>query len=356
MEDGLERGRILVVDDDLVNRRVLERALERAGHETVSAADGAQALSAIAEDPPDLVLLDIVMPGIDGIEVLERLKSDPGTQHIPVVMISAVDETEAVIRCIESGAEDFLPKPFDARILKARVNAGLSKMRIHDLERARVRDVFSRFLPESTVDEVLRRTGGELRLGGVRVAATMLFCDLRGFTTFAESTDAGEVIEVLNMDLGGMTDAILDRGGTLVDYMGDGLLAIFGAPIESEDHADRALDAVRDMLRAKLPRFNGWLAGRGHPDPFRMGIGVNTGVVMSGNVGSERRLEYTVIGDATNTASRLEGMTKGTPHMAFIADATVELLRSPAEDLRFVDELEVRGRAARVKVWTLVEG
>ena len=352
----MERGRILVVDDDLVNRRVLERALERAGHETVTAADGAQALSAIAEDPPDLVLLDIVMPGIDGIEVLERLKSDPATQHIPVVMISAVDEADAVIRCIETGAEDFLPKPFDAQILKARVNAGLSKMRIHDLEQARVRDVFSRFLPESTVDEVLRRTGGELRLGGVRVTATMLFCDLRGFTTFAESTDAGEVIEVLNMYLGVMTDAILDRGGTLVDYMGDGLLAIFGAPIESEDHADRALDSVRDMLRVKLPLFNEWLAARGHADPFRMGIGVNSGIVMSGNVGSERRLEYTVIGDATNTASRLEGMTKGTPYMAFIADATVELLRSPAEDLRYVDELEIRGRSARVKVWTLAEG
>ena len=137
---------------------------------------------------------------------------------------------------------------------------------------------------------------------------------------------ADEVIDVLNRYLGEMSDAILDHGGTLVSYIGDGIMAVFGAPIEQPDHADRALAAAREMLDVRLPRVQRVARRAGHGDGFRMGIGLNSGRVMSGNVGSERRLEYTAIGDTTNTASRLEGMTKGTPHPLFIADSTRELL------------------------------
>ena len=119
-----------------------------------------------------------------------------------------------------------------------------------------------------------------------------------------------------------MSDAILDNGGTLVAYMGDGIMAVFGAPLEQADHADRALAAAREMAGERLARFNAWLAEEGHGDGFAMGIGLNTGDVMSGNVGSERRLEYTAIGDTTNTAARLEGMTKGTPHQVFLSEST----------------------------------
>ena len=151
-----------------------------------------------------------------------------------------------------------------------------------------------------------------------------------------------------------MSDAILDHGGTLVAYMGDGIMAVFGAPIEQADHADRALAAAREMLdggcRASTPGCAAQGLERGLPDGHRP----QQRPVMSGNVGSERRLEYTAIGDTTNTASRLEGMTKGTPHQLFIADSTREALRTPPEDLVFVDEFEVRGREARIKLWTLV--
>jgi adenylate cyclase len=223
-------------------------------------------------------------------------------------------------------------------------------------ERERVRDVFSRFVPENVVDEVLARADQGLRLGAVQREGTVMFTDLRGFTSFAESMQPEQVIGVLNQYLSEMSDAILDHGGTLVAYMGDGIMAVFGAPIEQDDHADRALAAAREMLEVRLERFNEWIRSRGLGEGFRMGIGLNSGTVMSGNVGSERRVEYTAIGDTTNTASRLEGMTKGTPHQLFVADSTRGMLNDLPEDLSFVDEFEVRGREARIKLWTLGDG
>jgi adenylate cyclase len=222
-------------------------------------------------------------------------------------------------------------------------------------ERERVRDLFARFVPEDVVDDVIDRADG-LRLGGVQREGTVMFSDLRGFTSFAEKMPVDQVIEVLNRYLTEMSDAILDHGGTLVAYMGDGIMAVFGAPVEQPDHADRALAAAREMIGPRLERFNDYLKGEGLGEGFRMGVGLNSGQVMSGNVGSERRLEYTAIGDTTNTAARLEGMTKGTPHQLFAADSTVSALKLKPDDLAFVDEMEVRGREAKIKLWSITDG
>ena len=175
---------ILIADDDSVSRKLLGRLLMQDGHEVRAAADGVEALELFAVGGADIVLLDIVMPGLDGISVLERLKQTPGATHVPVIMISAVDETESVVRCIEAGADDYLPKPFNPVILRARIAAGLAKKQLHDLERARVHVVFCRFLPEHVVDDVLARTEDDLRLGGIRTVGTVMFTDLRGFTAF----------------------------------------------------------------------------------------------------------------------------------------------------------------------------
>ena len=222
------------------------------------------------------------------------------------------------------------------------------------VERAQTRDLFSRFVPDSVVAQVLERADSEddVRLGGELLTATVLFSDLRGFTSFAERREPPEVISVLNRYLTEMSDAILDHDGTLVAYMGDGIMAVFGAPIASEDHADKALAAARQMLE-RLEGFNAWLRSEGMGDGFKMGIGLNTGDVMSGNVGSARRLEYTTIGDTTNSAARLEGMTKGTPYQLFVADSTRARLAHPPDDLESLDELEVRGRKGSMKVWAL---
>jgi adenylate cyclase len=221
-------------------------------------------------------------------------------------------------------------------------------------ERIRVRDLFSRFVPENVVDEVLESAHG-LRLGGIQRDGTVMFSDLRGFTSLAESLTPARVIEVLNRYLSEMSDAILDHGGTLVTYMGDGIMAVFGAPLPQSDHADRAVRAAREMLGVRLPRFNEWLRVERLSEGFRMGIGLNSGPVMSGHVGSERRVEYTAVGDTTNTASRIEALTKGTQHQVFLSDATRRALLSAPTDLVHVGETEIRGRTAKLELWSLPE-
>jgi adenylate cyclase len=219
-------------------------------------------------------------------------------------------------------------------------------------ERRRLRNEFARFVPAAVVDEVVERADDDLRLGGVRVRCTVMFCDLRGFTSWAEAQPAERVIEVLNRYLTEMSDAILDEGGTVVSYMGDGIMAVFGAPIEQPDHADRGLRAARAMLGDCLPRFNAWLAEQELGAGFRMGIGLNTGPVMSGNVGSERRLEYAAVGDTTNTASRIESLTKDTPHQLLVADSTHEAL-ADGDGLVEAGEFTIRGREQAVRMWAL---
>jgi adenylate cyclase len=349
----LQQSTILVVDDDAVNRRLLERNLIADGHLVVVAKDGVEAVERLQNEPPDVVLLDVLMPRLDGFGVLEQIKSDPALQGLPVIMISGLEDFDSVVRCIELGAEDYLPKPFDPVLLRARINAGLNKRRVHELEQARVRDVFARFLPESIVDEVLVRADGRIRLGGVRLICTVLFTDLRGFTSYAERTPPDRVIEVLNRFLGETTDAVLDNGGTLVTYLGDGVLAVFGAPIECSDHADRALATAREMLHTRLPRFNDWLR-KESSHGFDIGIGISSGPLMSGNVGSERRLSYTAIGDTVNTAARIEAHTKEVPHAALVSQSTRDLLTG-TDDLVFVDEVTLRGRTAPTRLWGLKE-
>jgi adenylate cyclase len=241
--------------------------------------------------------------------------------------------------------------------LVAGIGALLATALIHGVtvafEREQARDAFARFVPEAVVDEVLRSADG-VRLGGVQAEGTVMFSDLRGFTSFAETLEPATVIGALNRYLTAMSEAILDHGGTLVAYMGDGIMAVFGAPLQQDDHADRALAAAREMLD-RLQGFNAWLREEGLHEGFKMGIGLNSGPVMSGHVGSERRLEYTALGDTTNTAARLEGMTKGTPYQLYVADSTRSRLSEPPDDLVEVGEFEVRGRTAKVKLWSLRE-
>jgi class 3 adenylate cyclase len=350
----------LVVDDDAMNRMVLQRSLEREGHAVRVAANGRAALELLRSEPFDIVLLDVLMPEMDGLELLELIQSDDELRATPVIMISALDDMASVVRCIELGAEDYLPKPIDPVLLRARINGCLTKKRLRDIERKyleerhrRVRDLFARFVPEAVVDEVLEHAGEDLRLGGQRRTATVMFCDLRDFTSFAEPRPPELVVDVLNRYLSAMSDVILRHGGTLIGFQGDGILAAFGTPIEQPDHADRALSATREMIGQALDGFNAWLQEESIGGSFRIGVGLNSGVIMAGNVGSERRLEYTVIGDTTNTASRLEAMTKDTPHMLLMSDSTRAMLTRAVPDLVEVDTREVRGRRSPVVLWSI---
>lgn len=348
-------GHILIVDDDSLNRRLLTKHLERDGHRTTDVDNGFAALSALGAERTDLVLLDIEMPGVDGIEVLERIKADEELRHIPVIMISGLDDTESIVRCLEAGAEDYLPKPFDPAILRARIDAGLNRQRLLDLEQERIRSAFMRFLPEPIAAEMLARSDGAPIIRAVRLWATVMFVDLRGFTTFAESRPVEQVIDVLHRYQQTMSDAVLDHGGTLVDYLGDGLYAVFGAPIESVDHADRAVAAAREMAGVRLSEFNAWMRAEPDADGFRMGIGINSGRVMSGTTGTDRRLDYAVIGDTVNTAARIEQLSKDTGRSILLADQTRTNMTGPTDGLAFVDEFEIRGKQSRIKLWTADE-
>jgi class 3 adenylate cyclase len=221
-----------------------------------------------------------------------------------------------------------------------------------DAERRHVHDLFSRFVPEAVVEELLAETGGA-RLGGRALEGTIMFTDLRGFTSFSESRPPDEVIAVINRILSEQTETIMAHGGTIIAYLGDGLMAAFGAPIEQPDHADRALAAARDLVGETLPALNAWMREHGHGDGFRMGVGLNSGSFISGNVGHERRLEYTAIGDVCNTASRIEGLTKGTRHQLLFSGATLAALTEPPPDLVDVGESAIRGRQAGAELWSL---
>jgi len=241
-----------------------------------------------------------------------------------------------------------------AALLLATAGTLTTQLVTEAFERIRTRDLFTRFVPEDVVDEVLRSSDG-LRLGGVQREGTVMFSDLRGFTSMAESLTPARVIEVLNHYLSEMSDAILNHGGALVAYMGDGIMAVFGAPLPQDDHADRALAAALEMRDERLPRFNEWLRSEELSEGFRMGIGLNSGSVMSGHVGSERRVEYTAVGDTTNTASRIEGMTKGTPHQLLFSGFTKEAFLNPPDDIVEFGEVEIRGRVEKMTLWSLPE-
>ncbi|MCW2967088.1 MAG: adenylate/guanylate cyclase with Chase sensor, partial [Solirubrobacteraceae bacterium] len=272
-----------------------------------------------------------------------------GLRWLPVPLALALLYPVAAQLAFDGGT--VLPVAAPALALLAGFLATLAIAYATDLrERRRLRAAFARFVPPQVVDEVVAQADGAPRLGGVQREATVLFCDLRGFTTVAEHLPAELVIAVLNRYLTEMSDAILDAGGTVVSYMGDGIMAVFGAPLASDDHADRALRAAREMLGPRLAAFNEWAR-----QELAMGVGICTGPVMSGNVGSDRRLEYAAVGDTTNTASRLEALTKETGCAVLISDATRAALHGEARGLRSVGELELRGRSGRLTAWTFAD-
>ncbi len=224
------------------------------------------------------------------------------------------------------------------------------------LDRERTRTLFARFVPAAVVDQVLAQSQDGVRLGGTLVEVTVLFCDLRGSTPLVETLGASRGIEVVNRYLTAMTEAILAEGGTLAGFRGDGLMAVFGAPLEQPDHARRAVSAAYEMAGPKLDAVNEWVRTAEIGDDLQIGVGVCSGVVMAGNVGSEERMEYTVVGMTANTAARLESMTKGTPHQIYIADTTHALLGSGVDGFQEVGDLDVRGARAPVKVWAPASG
>jgi class 3 adenylate cyclase len=294
-------GTILIVDDNRVNRLMLARGLEQDGHTVAFAEHGGEALELLRQQKFDLILLDVLMPELDGYEVLAKLKDDPLLRDIPVIVTSALDELDSVVRCLEMGAEDYLTKPVNPVLLNARINASLEKKRLRDQQR----ELISKFATKEVADDLL--TSG-FALGGQYVEASAMFCDIRSFTTISESRDPAETIELLNDYYLLMMDAINGEGGIVNQMVGDGLMAIFGAPEPREDHCQAAVLAARQMVEL-IRLFNEEQAARDKVQ-IQIGVGIASGQVVAGYTGTHARATYTCVGDTVNVAARLEAHTK----------------------------------------------
>jgi len=318
-------GAILVVDDSETNRDILARRLAREGYEVECAPDGVQALEAVQRRKFDLVLLDIMMPGLNGYQVLERLKATPELHDIPVIMISALNEIDSIVRCIEMGAEDYLPKPFNPVILRARVEASLEKKRLRDreqaylaqlrIEREKSERLLLNILP-SAIAERLKEDQGIIAESFTE--ATILFADVVGFTQMSALIKPVELVYLLNEIFSSFDELTTRHGLEKIKTIGDAYMVAAGLPERRSDHAEAMAEMALDMQDA-LQQFN---RARGASLDIRTGI--NTGPVVAGIIGTSKFI-YDLWGDAVNTASRME--SHSTPGRIQVTSATYERLR-----------------------------
>ncbi|MEM8728477.1 MAG: adenylate/guanylate cyclase domain-containing response regulator [Pseudomonadota bacterium] len=295
------QGRVLIVEDNKVNRLLLSRHVELLGHRVAIAENGRVAMNMLADAPYDLLLLDIEMPEMNGFEVLEAIKSQADLRDLSVLVTSSIEGLDNIVRCIELGAEDYLPKPVNKVLLGARVSSCLEKKRLRD-EQKRLLERFA----TSEVAQELQETG--FAIGGKRAHASVLFCDIRDFTALSEHLSPEATIELLNAYYTLMFEAVRSHGGIVSLMLGDGLMALFGVPHELENSAQSAVNAGREML-SMIEMLNQDRAAQGEAD-IRLGIGIATGEVVAGYAGTDERATYTCVGSTVNLAARLEAQTK----------------------------------------------
>lgn len=338
-----EPGRLLVVDDNKVNRILLSRGLEQQGHHVCLAENGKMAMEILKKQPFDIILLDIEMPEMNGFQVLEECLADSHLREIPIVMTSASDELSSVVKCIEMGAEDYLTKPIDSVLLRARVNASLEKKRLRDQQRKLLERIASTEVADETLNE-------GFALGGKSLDISVMFSDIRSFTTISEAQDPNETIELLNTYFTLMFEPISDHGGIVNQILGDGLMAIFGAPIEQENHREHAVLAGLEMLEL-LDGFNQEQKLRDKVE-LQMGIGIASGRAVVGYTGSNQRAIFTCIGDVVNLASRIEAHTKqaGVP---LIIDESVQVKLSDHFSTTELGEELFKGKNTPVRIFAV---
>lgn len=350
---ALHQAAVLVVDDSRTMRLALIRALNTLGFRNITeASNGREALDLVLTKPFDLMLLDMEMPELNGMAVLMTLKANQDLHELPVIVISAAEQMENAVKCIEAGAEDFLPKPFNPTLLRARVTTSLEKKRLRDLDRLRlvelgrahelVRRAFGRYVSEEVATSILQSPEG-LELGGEEREVTILMSDLRGFTALAARLTPHQVIEFLNLYLEAMVDVISRYEGTIDEIIGDAILVIFGAPVASEDHAAKAV-ACGLAMQLAMEDVNQRLVAKGASE-LEMGIGIHTGRVIVGNIGSLRRTKYAAVGSNVNLAGRIESFTTG--GQILISESTRQRVGPP---LRLDAQFQVEPKGAKERL------
>jgi class 3 adenylate cyclase len=336
-------GHLLVVDDNKVNRLLLGRSLELQGHTVQMAGNGREALEMLHAQSFDLVLLDIEMPEMNGYQVLEKVTADIHLRDIPIIITSSVEELDSVVKCIEMGAEDYLTKPVNPVLLKARIGASLEKKRLRDQQR----ELIKKFATSEVVEDM--ETSG-FSLGGKFIEATAMFSDIRSFTTIAESQTPAETIELLNTYYALMIEAISDQGGVVNQMMGDGLMAIFGAPLPLPNRCERAVWAALDMIEM-IRLLNVDRLAQGNAE-IRIGIGIASGQMVAGYTGTIHRATYTCVGDTVNLAARLESHTKvvGKP---ILIDSTTQSALGDAIKTDTEGSVQLKGKTVEIPVFSV---
>jgi adenylate cyclase len=288
---------ILAVDDEPANLALMHKLLTHLGYDVAEAADGTSALRAAAELRPDLICLDVIMPDLDGIEVCQRIRRMPENVGLPILLLTALDRPEDKARGLEAGANDFLSKPFDESELSARLRSLLRTKALQD----RLTDLLKRYVSDSIAAEVLRDPSAA-SLGGDRRYVSTLFADVRGYTAMAAQHSPEQALDLLNRYLSVASEAVESHGGTVADLLGDGVFAFFGAPVMHSNDPERAVRAALELQShvtlLDIPSMPGVR--------LQTGIGITSGEVLAGNIGSERRMHYAVVGDSVNVASRLQ--------------------------------------------------
>lgn len=361
------KGNILIVDDMPANLRLLSSMLTTRGYKVRGVVNGPMALTAARAASPDLILLDITMPEMDGFEVCEQLKADPTTSDIPVIFISALDSTEDKVKAFTVGGVDYITKPFQVEEVLARVETHLTLRNIQkQLERVneelekRVTErtvelvelnaALERFVPKEFVRFLGKQSILEVKLGDqVQREMTILVSDVRDFTTLSERMMPQESFNFLNAYMNRMGPIIRQHHGFVDQYQGDGLMALF------PEGVDDGLNSAIDMLR-EVSRFNEDMQKRNYP-PVGIGVGVHVGSLMMGIIGEEQRVEGTVISDDVNLGYRIESLTKlyGVPIV--ISEQALRQLSDPGRfETRYLDRVQVKGKSEPVSVYEVLDG
>jgi class 3 adenylate cyclase/CheY-like chemotaxis protein len=362
--------KILVVDDTPQNIKVLDAILSPRGYRVATARSGAEALQKVRDEAPDLVLLDIVMPGMSGYEVVQRLRDDPATRVLPVVMVTALGAQEEKVKAIEAGADDFLTKPVNQLELLARVKSLLRIKAYHDTIQSQAAELaeWNRTLEERVQQQVqelerlarLRRflapqlaeliasDEHEQVLESHRREVTVVFCDLRGFTAFSETTEPEEVMRVLREFHLAMGEIIHHYEGTLERFTGDGMMIFFNDPIPCSDPAERAVHMAVSM-RTRVDDLKAKWRRRGHQLDF--GVGISQGYATLGKIGFEGRFDYAAIGTVTNLAARLCDEADGEQILVSqLVYSAVEVL----VEAEIVGELSLKGFSRPILVHNII--
>ena len=343
---------ILLVDDEPTTLLLIRKILQADGYQIVQAVDGLEALERVAEYAPDLILLDVVMPNMDGMAVLRKLREQDSVTG--VIMASALSSENLVVQAMLDGADDFVSKPFTLKNVRVRIRQTLEKSRLRrenlrlqqelQIAHDKIRTILGRYMAAPVVERLLASPTLP-SLGGERQIATVLFMDFCDFTPLSHQLQPDRVLDILNEHLALVAAAIVAEEGTIDKYVGDGVMALFNAPVAQPDHclrAVRASVAIRDSVIE-------WAAQ--HQPALNVRVGIHTGETVVGNIGTLELMNYTAIGDTVNLAKRLQ--EEGDDNAIILSESTVSLLAPDSVELTFLGKRTVKGRETPVGLYRL---